>query len=428
MYTGRQLKNEAVSKVSRQIECGGVRQRVKFEDGRNNLLSKINQRKVLHTYVGTNILYHNVVQKEDGYLDELRNTNMQGGEIEAHAICSKCKRTVRIYHELSNEPNAYITVGGGALVEDYYLYYNRKENRYCVINKDMEIQEIQEKQENQEIQDIPVSDGGNCMFESLGYVLAKDRDKYKENPNKNIPILKDAAAEWLKLPEQEFLLNLLKQEYVESHQEKKERLCFAEYKCISEFFDKYSRTTYKIDGYLLKDAGAKVVNIKQVVANLSSHYNLNLNSSTQKRVVEFLSGLYEKIPEKSPAKDVSAIAKTEYDEIVSTGTEADRAGGMSETECEKIANYFHWKKIEKATKFSCTDKPHTPKGNLYIDSNGIYFGADNIGHAGFGFKVWEKGTSKNELLYRGNYVIRNHQWIYDDRNTKGTKTPQNRGV
>jgi hypothetical protein len=77
----------------------------------------------------------------------------------------------------------------------------------------------------------------------------------------------------------------------------------------------------------------------------------------------------------------------------------DRPGGMSETDAGDLAEYYEWD-VATASEWSCKDRSHTPKGRVYTDGKGNYWGADNTGHAGFAFKYWT--GSPKDLTYRGN--------------------------
>lgn len=64
--------------------------------------------------------------------------------------------------------------------------------------------------------------------------------------------------------------------------------------------------------------------------------------------------------------------------------------------------------------------PHTPKGDVYWDNERKrYFGADNAGHVGFGFKVWS--GAENDLKYLGNAPHNNPDAIVE-RGTQRTQT------
>ena len=62
---------------------------------------------------------------------------------------------------------------------------------------------------------------------------------------------------------------------------------------------------------------------------------------------------------------------------------------MVEEDAKVIADLNGWGLVNQD--FTCRDRAHTPKGRVYLNSDtGAYYGADNTGHVGWGFKVWEK--------------------------------------
>lgn len=88
-------------------------------------------------------------------------------------------------------------------------------------------------------------------------------------------------------------------------------------------------------------------------------------------------------------------------------------GGMAEDDAMKIANHFGWE--VEYQEFTCSDKKHTPKGRLfYSKKNNCYYGADNSGHVGWGFKVWSK-KNKTTLDYQGNLVWNGSNWKHIER-------------
>lgn len=75
--------------------------------------------------------------------------------------------------------------------------------------------------------------------------------------------------------------------------------------------------------------------------------------------------------------------------------------GMSEDEARQLADYHDMEDIS-SSKWTCSDKPHSPKGKVYKLGSG-YYGADNTGHVGFCFKIWSKAKKgKWTLDYEGN--------------------------
>jgi hypothetical protein len=91
------------------------------------------------------------------------------------------------------------------------------------------------------------------------------------------------------------------------------------------------------------------------------------------------------------------------------------SGGMDETDAKTVAGTLDW--VEDTTNWTCQDKSHTPKGKVYTNGAGAYYGADNTGHVGWGFKVWEVNKGK-ELKYRGNVTWNGTDWVYRARGTK----------
>jgi hypothetical protein len=82
----------------------------------------------------------------------------------------------------------------------------------------------------------------------------------------------------------------------------------------------------------------------------------------------------------------------------------DREGGMAETDAARLAEHYEWE-VATASSWNCpADRAHTPKGRVYTDGRGNYWGADNTGHVGFGFKYWT--GSPRALVYMGN--VRHH--------------------
>ncbi|MCC2686170.1 MAG: hypothetical protein K0R75_3069 [Paenibacillaceae bacterium] len=91
-------------------------------------------------------------------------------------------------------------------------------------------------------------------------------------------------------------------------------------------------------------------------------------------------------------------------------------GGMVEGDAAIIAEANGWEDV--SGNWSCDDTSHTPKGKVYYDkSSGSYYGADNTGHVGWGFKVWTK-KNKTTLSYKGNVVWDGTEWKYISRGTK----------
>jgi hypothetical protein len=83
--------------------------------------------------------------------------------------------------------------------------------------------------------------------------------------------------------------------------------------------------------------------------------------------------------------------------------DTDRVGGMDETDAARLAEHYGWE-VATSPEWTCKDRKHTPKGRVYTDGDGNYWGADNTGHVGFGFKMWI--GSPRDLTYMGN--VRHH--------------------
>ncbi|HWE57291.1 MAG TPA: hypothetical protein VG435_17425 [Acidimicrobiales bacterium] len=114
------------------------------------------------------------------------------------------------------------------------------------------------------------------------------------------------------------------------------------------------------------------------------------------------------------AQDVAAVEKTlnelraaakaakpaapVYD--LSDPAQRPTSGGMSEDDAATVARLNGWRVDD--TEWKCSDVNHTPKGRVYTDGKS-YFGADNTGHVGWGFKVWTP-KKKGVLDYAGNTV------------------------
>jgi hypothetical protein len=106
----------------------------------------------------------------------------------------------------------------------------------------------------------------------------------------------------------------------------------------------------------------------------------------------------------------------EVHEIVDMTDQANwpTSGGMVEGDGADVAGVLGW--TQDGGGWKCSDPGHTPKGKVYVDGSGNYFGADNTGHVGWGFKVWLK-KNKTTLDYAGNYSWDGAQWVHDARGT-----------
>lgn len=89
------------------------------------------------------------------------------------------------------------------------------------------------------------------------------------------------------------------------------------------------------------------------------------------------------------------------------------SGGMAEGDGKTIAGVLGW--TQDTTDWSCEDRAHTPKGKVYTDGSS-YYGADNTGHVGWGFKIWTK-KKKGVLNYAGNYCWDGTAWVENKRGT-----------
>lgn len=75
--------------------------------------------------------------------------------------------------------------------------------------------------------------------------------------------------------------------------------------------------------------------------------------------------------------------------------------GMSEDEARQLADYHGMDDVSNS-KWTCSDKSHSPKGKVY-KLGSCYYGADNTGHVGFCFKIWTKAKKGKWMLdYEGN--------------------------
>ncbi|WP_197286121.1 eCIS core domain-containing protein [Paenibacillus sp. FJAT-27812] len=92
------------------------------------------------------------------------------------------------------------------------------------------------------------------------------------------------------------------------------------------------------------------------------------------------------------------------------------SGGMVEGDAATIADLNEWE--EDTAEYDCTDRAHSPKGKVYYDSRTKrYYGADNTGHVGWGFKIWVK-KDKTTLIYKGNLIWSGTEWVENARGTK----------
>jgi hypothetical protein len=91
------------------------------------------------------------------------------------------------------------------------------------------------------------------------------------------------------------------------------------------------------------------------------------------------------------------------------------SGGMAEEEATAFAQEFEWQ-VVSTIKVTCSDPSHTPKGKVYTNGK-VFYGADNTGHAGYGFKVWERDKG-NRWKYKGNLVWTGIEWKHVARGTK----------
>jgi hypothetical protein len=91
-------------------------------------------------------------------------------------------------------------------------------------------------------------------------------------------------------------------------------------------------------------------------------------------------------------------------------------GGMAEDDAAKIADLNGWDVVYG--EFTCTDISHSPKGRVYTNNKGAYYGADNTGHVGWGFKIWSK-RDKTTLVYQGNLVWTGKEWKHITRSGAG---------
>lgn len=88
-------------------------------------------------------------------------------------------------------------------------------------------------------------------------------------------------------------------------------------------------------------------------------------------------------------------------------------GGMREDEAAAVAQVNDWA-VDK-TNWRCRDVAHTPKGRVYTNGD-VYYGADNTGHVGWGFKIWTRAGG-TWLNYRGNLVWDGNGWNVIARGT-----------
>lgn len=115
--------------------------------------------------------------------------------------------------------------------------------------------------------------------------------------------------------------------------------------------------------------------------------------------------------EAAPAKKAVAIAD------VTIPANRPTTGGMVEEDATKLAASLGWTQVTGA--FTCTDPSHSPKGKIYTNGESFY-GADNTGHVGWGFKVWTK-KNKTTLNYSGNITWDGTEWKHHARGTSKPK-------
>lgn len=195
MYEARQNKE----KVSRRIDGRGeIQYTKKYEDKRNDLLSKNIQRNGFDIYTDTNIQCCSIIQKESEYLEKLRTTNMWGGEPEAHAIATSLGFSTRIYYNSSTSENNSTQIGSGVATT-----YNLRliDNHYVVIN-----------QNNNVVYDPPAD--GNCLFMALAFLYFQTLDSlnFHEFKPSIAGKFREIAADWLEINSPE-LVNILEDEY-----------------------------------------------------------------------------------------------------------------------------------------------------------------------------------------------------------------------
>ncbi len=88
-------------------------------------------------------------------------------------------------------------------------------------------------------------------------------------------------------------------------------------------------------------------------------------------------------------------------------------GGMREDEAAGVARANNW--TVDNTNWRCRDVAHTPKGRVYTNGD-VYYGADNTGHVGWGFKIWTRDGG-TWLRYAGNMVWTGTAWNVIPRGT-----------
>lgn len=119
-----------------------------------------------------------------------------------------------------------------------------------------------------------------------------------------------------------------------------------------------------------------------------------------------------------PYRGFAVGARCRYDPVdptdVSIPANRPTVGGMSSGDFRTLASLNGWTLASKdGKKFTCSDKSHSPKGEVYTDGK-VFYGADLDGHVGWGFKVWERKKG-NELKYCGNTVWTGKAWNYVKR-------------
>ncbi len=120
------------------------------------------------------------------------------------------------------------------------------------------------------------------------------------------------------------------------------------------------------------------------------------------------------IQEKLDTLRASAPKRTNVTVDMTNQANWPTAGGMNETDAKIVAGVLGWE--EDSSSWACSDPGHTPKGKVYTNGT-VYYGADNTGHVGWGFKVWNK-KKKGVLDYKGNISWDGEAWQHDARGTK----------
>lgn len=169
----------------------------------------------------------------------------------------------------------------------------------------------------------------------------------------------------------------------------------------------------------LFDAGKTGVFVKDFTPDFNQTHGVT--KSDQAAIKKQLQELIKKAPPKKEVAPKKLTATEKKEAKLADNPMNDQANwrtgqiGMTDDEGAGVAHNKGW--IDDDTKYTCDDDSHTPNGAVFTDGKNFY-GPDNTGHVGWGFKVWIKGNKKNQLMYQGNTYWTGTEWKHDARGTK----------